>query len=138
MKHQNIVFITCTSQQDNMSTNLQSPTKLTEFAPLQVEEKPQSVTQYISKFFKSTKPPEKSNSNEPEISGDSIPNWAVDTATEAKFGESEAPNVYPVDVNEGRSLPNVLKRISNLIALKTTVSTFTVSILTVKSIFYQF
>jgi hypothetical protein len=30
---------------------------------------------------------------------------------------------FPVDVGEGRSLPNVLKRISNLLALKSTVST---------------
>jgi hypothetical protein len=29
---------------------------------------------------------------------------------------------FPVDVGEGRSLPNVLKRISSLLALKSTVS----------------
>jgi hypothetical protein len=35
---------------------------------------------------------------------------------------SELVTHFPVDVSEGRSLPNVLKRISNLLALKSTVS----------------
>jgi hypothetical protein len=35
---------------------------------------------------------------------------------------SEMATQFPVDVGEGRSLPNVLKRISNLLALKSTVS----------------
>ncbi|CAH0546520.1 unnamed protein product [Brassicogethes aeneus] len=104
-----------------MSTNLQSPTKLTEFAPLQVEEKPQTVGQYISKFFNLGKTAEKPNEGETEVNGEKLPNWVVDSALEAKHVDPDnAQNVYPVDFNEGRSLPNVLKRISNLIALKTT------------------
>jgi hypothetical protein len=35
---------------------------------------------------------------------------------------------FPVVVGEGRSLPNVLKRISNLLALKSTVSTDVVQV----------
>ena len=36
--------------------------------------------------------------------------------------QAEASNLqYSVDVSEGRSLPNVLKRISNLVALKNVV-----------------
>ncbi|CAH1132979.1 unnamed protein product [Ceutorhynchus assimilis] len=98
-------------------SNLQSPTKLTEFAPLQQEERPQSVGQFISKLFKITKT-EESSSPGSETSAaiqEPVPTWAKD-ATPPPL----APNIYPVDLNEGRSLPNVLKRISNLLALKTT------------------
>lgn len=108
-----------------MNKNLQSPTKLTEFAPLQPEEKPQSVGQLISSFFKinkSTTQIEQTNENLDNDSQDSLPNWAMSASTEACIGKDSTANVYSVDVNEGRSLPNVLKRISNLLALKSTVS----------------
>lgn len=99
-----------------MNKNLQSPTKLTEFAPLQPEEKQQGVGQFISKFFKLGR----STPTEPsvlEASEDSSRD--ISPAREVTSGSKDA--IYPVDVTEGRSLPNVLKRISNLLALKTNV-----------------
>jgi 1-phosphatidylinositol-3-phosphate 5-kinase len=104
-----------------MNKNLQSPTKLTEFAPIQSEEKPQSVGQFITKIFKFNKvttpdeQPSGAASSSDNISQESLPTWAI----EASSDSSSAP--YHVDVNEGRSLPNVLKRISNLLALKSNV-----------------
>ncbi|KAK5642357.1 hypothetical protein RI129_008524 [Pyrocoelia pectoralis] len=108
-----------------MNTNLQSPTKLTEFAPLQSEEKQQTVGQFISKLFKLNKTSPTidnatNNSEKPpdNVAQESLPTWAIETTQE----NCDAGNdyYYQVDVNEGRSLPNVLKRISNLLALKST------------------
>lgn len=106
-----------------MNKNLQSPTKLTEFAPLQPEEKQQGVGQFITKFFKLTKTPVSGEQtpvdNVDDLSQESLPTWAAETL---ESNSSAKDPVYPVDINEGRSLPNVLKRISNLLALKSTVS----------------
>lgn len=106
-----------------MNKNLQSPTKLTEFAPLQPEEKQQGVGQFITKFFKLAKTPVSGEQtpvdNADTLSQESLPNWAIDTL---ESSTSTKDPVYPVDITEGRSLPNVLKRISNLLALKSTVS----------------
>ncbi|CAH1155707.1 unnamed protein product [Phaedon cochleariae] len=105
-----------------MSKNLQSATKLTEFAPLQSEDaKPQSVGQFLTSFFKKKNaiPEENISDDADNAISDSLPNWAVDSPTDLTFsGKESSANVYAVDVNEGRSLPNVLKRISNLLALK--------------------
>ncbi|CAH1970908.1 unnamed protein product [Acanthoscelides obtectus] len=106
-----------------MSKNLKSPTKLTEFAPLQAEEnKPQSVSQFLSSFFKKSKstPQEETPEATENVSQESLPTWALDSSSEASYSGNghEFTTVYPVDVTEGRSLPNVLKRISNLVALK--------------------
>ncbi|XP_018563541.1 putative 1-phosphatidylinositol 3-phosphate 5-kinase [Anoplophora glabripennis] len=106
-----------------MNKNLQSPTKLTEFAPLQPEERPQSVGQLISNFFKITKNTTQVEQTSETLDNDgqeSLPNWAINSSVEAYAGKESTANVYNVDVNEGRSLPNVLKRISNLLALKST------------------
>ncbi|XP_060534616.1 1-phosphatidylinositol 3-phosphate 5-kinase [Cylas formicarius] len=86
-----------------MNKNLESPTKLAEFAPLQQEDRSQSVGQFISSFFKMGGKPEDGASGE--------------DATEESETARE-PSIYDVDLSEGRSLPNVLKRISNLLALK--------------------
>ncbi|KAF5299848.1 hypothetical protein FQA39_LY11385 [Lamprigera yunnana] len=105
-----------------MNKNLQSPTKLTEFAPLQPDEKQQSVGQFISKLFKLNKssPTTEASTNTdrlPEsLSQESLPTWAA----ESDNCEGRNDYYYQVDVTEGRSLPNVLKRISNLLALKST------------------
>lgn len=107
-----------------MSKNLQSPTKLTEFAPLQPEEKPQSVGQLISKFFKINKTTteetthQQPNNNADNISQESLPTWAIDVASD--YSKRESPD-FTNEVNEGRRLPNVLKRISDLLALKSNV-----------------
>lgn len=108
-----------------MNKNLQSPTKLTEFAPLQPEEKPQTVGQLISNFFKINKSTAQVEQTDEILNNDSqesLPNWAINSTAETYVGKESTANVYNVDVNEGRSLPNVLKRISNLLALKSTVS----------------
>ncbi|XP_022917370.2 1-phosphatidylinositol 3-phosphate 5-kinase [Onthophagus taurus] len=103
--------------------NLQSPTKLTEFAPLQPEEKQQTVTQLISKFFKlnrfnnngqSSQNPETSNY---KVVQENLPAWAVDNTSENEKTFNEEG--YP-EIADGRSLPNVLKRISSLLALNKT------------------
>lgn len=108
-----------------MNKNLQSPTKLTEFAPLQPEgNKPQTVGQFISSIFKKAKNviPEEVVTENIDTNQESLPNWAVDSITDPGYKEKENFAVYCVDINEGRSLPNVLRRISNLLALKSTVS----------------
>lgn len=110
-----------------MNKNLQSPTKLTEFAPLQPEEKQQGVTQFISKIFKLNRSTNNTEHhvNVPENSSEkllqeSLPAWAIETTSESENSQNE--NSYSVDMGEGRSLPNVLKRISSLLALKSSVS----------------
>lgn len=97
-----------------MNKNLNSPSKLTEFAPLKTEEKPQTVGEFISRFFKLSNPfaAEESNTPPNDASSQDLPSWVDTSETLCK----EIP--YNVDVTEGRSLPNVLKRISNLLALK--------------------
>lgn len=99
-----------------MNKNLQSPTKLTEFAPLQPEEKQQGVGQFISKFFKLNR----SAPAEPSVL-EANEDSSRDISPARDVSSSSKDTIYPVDVTEGRSLPNVLKRISNLLALKTNV-----------------
>lgn len=122
-----------------MNKNLQSPTKLTEFAPLQSEgSKPQTVGQFITSIFKKARNviPEDAVADNAEIIQESLPNWAVDTNAARGYRDKEALPIYNLDVNEGRSLPNVLKRISNLLALKSNVSNRKFSIvIIVKSYF---
>lgn len=108
-----------------MNKNLQSPTKLTEFAPLQSEgSKPQTVGQFITSIFKKARNviPEDAVPVNTQTNQESLPNWAIESNAARGYIEKEALPVYNLDVNDGRSLPNVLKRISNLLALKSTVS----------------
>lgn len=108
-------------------SNLQSPTKLTEFAPLQPEEKKEGVSQFISKFFKLGRSAPEPTPAVPEpitdnTSQDALPTWAIEN-TEATGSKKEgASNVYEVNPADGRNHINVLKRISNLLALKSNVS----------------
>ncbi|XP_044763369.1 1-phosphatidylinositol 3-phosphate 5-kinase [Coccinella septempunctata] len=97
-----------------MNKNMNSPSKLTEFAPLKTEEKTQTVGEIISRFFKLGNPfaTEEQNTLPNDASSQDLPSW-VDTT---EVLSNEIP--YNVDITEGRSLPNVLKRISNLLALK--------------------
>ncbi|XP_043287999.1 1-phosphatidylinositol 3-phosphate 5-kinase [Venturia canescens] len=118
-----------------MNKNMNSPTKLTEFAPLSpVESSQPVVASLFSKLFgfgrsssiesASTLPPSKTHSNNEEGSpmGDSE-SWN-ETDEKDKDDEStteeESPGSvnYSLDASEGRSLPNVLKRISNIVALR--------------------
>lgn len=107
-----------------MNKNLQSPTKLTEFPPLQPEEKQQGVGQFISKLFKLSKPIPEVVSNEnstDNASQECLPTWAIDTASDSANSQRDINNVYQLDPADGRNHVNVLKRISNLLALKTNV-----------------
>ncbi|CAG9857457.1 unnamed protein product [Phyllotreta striolata] len=103
-----------------MSKNLQTPTKLTEFGPIQAEDpKPASVSQFLANFFWKKTSSEDPNGDKSDATSDNLPSWAVETASNSpNQPDAPASNVYEVDLNEGRSLPNVLKRISNLLALK--------------------
>lgn len=105
-----------------MSRNLESLTKLTEFEPIQTEERPQTVSQFFANLFKIGKESEGSDSKSLgegslDTVQESLPKWAIDSET-ASVQSDNVSNVYTVDVSEGRSLPNVLKRISNLLVLK--------------------
>ncbi|XP_024937173.1 1-phosphatidylinositol 3-phosphate 5-kinase isoform X2 [Cephus cinctus] len=108
-----------------MNKNMNSPSKLTEFAPLSPEETQPVVASLFSKFFgfgksatlsdaASTSP----NNDEHSSSGDSE-SWKQSESAE-KTSDDDASNIitFPLDTTEGRSLPNVLKRISNIVALK--------------------
>lgn len=118
-----------------MDENFRSQTKLTEFAPLAPEEKEQGVGHLISKIFKFGKnaitgdtSTAQSTTQEPSASADTVSqesfsSWSnVDCPETTKPPDNGQNLQYNVDVNEGRNLPNVLKRISNLLALKSTVS----------------
>lgn len=105
-----------------MNQNPQSPTKLTEFAPLSPEDSQTGVGLYISKFFTFGKSKTHSESqssvqtsSQDVSSSEERPRELISTWNSMdRMGEHS----FPVDIAEGRSLPNVLKRISNLLALK--------------------
>ncbi|KZC09496.1 Putative 1-phosphatidylinositol 3-phosphate 5-kinase [Dufourea novaeangliae] len=109
-----------------MNKNMNSPSKLTEFAPLSPEESQPVVASLFSKFFSFTRSSQNvddstiSSTNEEQSSSDSE-SWKQSESTE-KTPEDDSSNmmIFPLDTREGRSLPNVLKRISNIVALKST------------------
>lgn len=154
-----------------MNKNMNSPTKLTEFAPLSPEESQPVVASLFSKLFGFSKgdiyiftyiytyiyiykynffrystfltfititdsstgsSPSNENSvpspnnDERSSSGESdlwkcIDENAMDKSQEEEDNASSTSS-FPLDASEGRSLPNVLKRISNIVALKSSVS----------------
>lgn len=65
-----------------------------------------------------------SSTNEEQSSSDSE-SWKQSESTE-KTPEDDSSSMmnFPLDTREGRSLPNVLKRISNIVALKSNVRSF--------------
>ncbi|KOC63940.1 Putative 1-phosphatidylinositol 3-phosphate 5-kinase [Habropoda laboriosa] len=107
-----------------MNKNMNSPSKLTEFAPLSPEESQPVVASLFSKFFNFTKGSQNiddstvSSINEDQSSSDSE-SWKQSESIE-KSPEDDSSSImnFPLDSREGRSLPNVLKRISNIVALK--------------------
>ncbi|KAG8233388.1 hypothetical protein J437_LFUL013168, partial [Ladona fulva] len=123
-------------------SNLQSPTKLTEFAPLSPESRQPGVGFLLSKFFKikrgtnqdtaSSIPRVSSKSSIPENSSDSSSrkdadstDWEGNKNKAEGTGSSRSSSIIssqpiPSLSGDGRSLPNVLKRISNLLAMKPT------------------
>ncbi|XP_034244231.1 1-phosphatidylinositol 3-phosphate 5-kinase isoform X2 [Thrips palmi] len=110
------------------SKNLHSTSKLTEFAPLSPEDKQSSVGNFIAKFFKGNKHETKEKSVPGSPGGESRGSTSgqerftdpltssVNLPTTIDPGVSQSQ--FDVNVTEGRSLPNVLKRLSNLIALR--------------------
>ncbi|XP_076228988.1 1-phosphatidylinositol 3-phosphate 5-kinase fab1 isoform X2 [Nomia melanderi] len=107
-----------------MNKNMNSPSKLTEFAPLSPEESQPVVASLFSKFFNFTKSSQNvddstiSSTKEEQSSSDSE-SWKQSESTE-KTPEDDSSSMmnFPLDTREGRSLPNVLRRISNIVALK--------------------
>ncbi|XP_076663610.1 1-phosphatidylinositol 3-phosphate 5-kinase fab1 isoform X2 [Andrena cerasifolii] len=107
-----------------MNKNMNSPSKLTEFAPLSPEESQPVVASLFSKFFNFTRSSQNvddstiSSNNEEQSSSDSD-SWKQSESTEkTPEDDSSSMMTFPLDTREGRSLPNVLKRISNIVALK--------------------
>jgi len=63
------------------------------------------------------------SSNNDEHSSSDSESWKQSESTEqTPDDDSTSIMNFPLDTNEGRSLPNVLKRISNIVALKSNVS----------------
>ena len=60
--------------------------------------------------------------DEQSSSGDSESWKQPESAEKSPEDDSSSIINFPLDTNEGRSLPNVLKRISNIVALKSNVS----------------
>ncbi|XP_011640155.1 1-phosphatidylinositol 3-phosphate 5-kinase isoform X2 [Pogonomyrmex barbatus] len=107
-----------------MNKNMNSPSKLTEFAPLSPEESQPVVASLFSKFFNFTRNSPSANdstvsSNNDERSSSDSESWKQSESTEQTPDDDSASIMnFPLDTSEGRSLPNVLKRISNIVALK--------------------
>ncbi|KYM97169.1 1-phosphatidylinositol-3-phosphate 5-kinase [Cyphomyrmex costatus] len=105
-----------------MNTNMNSPSKLTEFAPLSPEESQPVVASLFSKFFSFTRNNVNDSmvsSNNDEHSSSDSESWKQSESTEQTPDDDSGSIInFPLDSNEGRSLPNVLKRISNIVALK--------------------
>ncbi|XP_058804589.1 1-phosphatidylinositol 3-phosphate 5-kinase isoform X2 [Phymastichus coffea] len=106
-----------------MNKNLNSPNKLTEFAPLSPEENPPVVASIFSKIFSFTKGSLTSNTasttTKDEGSTTESDSWQQSKSAE-KSPSQDTASLLSFSVEEGRSLPNVLKRISNIVASKNT------------------
>ncbi|KAJ1521305.1 hypothetical protein ONE63_002983 [Megalurothrips usitatus] len=109
--------------------NLHSTSKLTEFAPLSPEDKQTGVGNFIAKFFKVSKNDSKEKvASVGPFSGDGQQSSGQDKSNEVPGATSNhkagtlvessalAEPHFDLNIAEGRSLPNVLKRLSNLIA----------------------
>ncbi|CAL7943576.1 unnamed protein product [Xylocopa violacea] len=98
-----------------MNKNMNSPSKLTEFAPLSPEESQPVVASLFSKFFSFTRSSQNvddsiiSSTNEEQSSSDSE-SWKQSESTE-KSPEDDSSSMmnFPLDTREGRSLPNNLR-----------------------------
>ncbi|XP_011694487.1 PREDICTED: 1-phosphatidylinositol 3-phosphate 5-kinase-like [Wasmannia auropunctata] len=105
-----------------MNKNMNSPSKLTEFAPLSPEESQPVVASLFSKFFSFTRNSANDStvsSNNDERSSSDSESWKQSESTEQTPDDDSGSIInFPLDTSEGRSLPNVLKRISNIVALK--------------------
>ncbi|KAK2584922.1 hypothetical protein KPH14_002518 [Odynerus spinipes] len=107
-----------------MNKNMNSPSKLTEFAPLSPEESQPVVASLFSKFFSFARSSPNvedavvSPNNDEQSSSDSD-SWKQSESTE-KTPEEDSSSIinFPLDTHEGRSLPSVLKRIRNIVASK--------------------
>ncbi|KAL0271738.1 UNVERIFIED_CONTAM: hypothetical protein PYX00_008735 [Menopon gallinae] len=100
-----------------MSGNIEGKSDLTEFPPLSPEDKTSFGLLGFLKFFKARKP---SESPEPENGSDNQGigegNWQ--STSDIVEPNDSIPVPYSVDIAEGRSLTNVLKRISNIVSQK--------------------
>ncbi|KAL0116123.1 hypothetical protein PUN28_011173 [Cardiocondyla obscurior] len=106
-----------------MNKNMNSPSKLTEFAPLSPEESQPVVASLFSKFFSFTRNTVNDStvsSNNDERSSSDSESWKQCSESTEQTPDDDSTSIinFPLDTSEGRSLPNVLKRISNIVALK--------------------
>ncbi|XP_015119945.1 1-phosphatidylinositol 3-phosphate 5-kinase [Diachasma alloeum] len=108
-----------------MNKNMNSPTKLTEFAPLSPENNQPVVASLFSKFFSfgksatgSETPAVSPKDEDRSSSGDSESWKQLDSLEKTPEDDTSTQMSFPLDATEGRSLPNVLKRISNIVASK--------------------
>ncbi|XP_011310721.1 putative 1-phosphatidylinositol 3-phosphate 5-kinase [Fopius arisanus] len=108
-----------------MNKNMNSPTKLTEFAPLSPEDNQPVVASLFSKFFtfgkstSGTETPAVSPKDEEQSSSGDSESWRqLDSLEKTPEDDTSTQMTFPLDASEGRSLPNVLKRISNIVASK--------------------
>lgn len=106
-----------------MNKNMNSPSKLTEFAPLSPEESQPVVASLFSKFFNFTRNSSSTNesvvsSNNDERNSSDSDSWKQSESAEQTPDDDSTSMINFSLAGEGRSLPNVLKRISNIVALK--------------------
>ncbi|XP_012274493.1 1-phosphatidylinositol 3-phosphate 5-kinase isoform X2 [Orussus abietinus] len=109
-----------------MNKNMNSPSKLTEFAPLSPEGSQPVVASLFSKFFGFAKNAPASHDetmispdNDDRSSSGESESWKRSESVD-KTPDDDSSSVvnFPLDTSEGRSLPNVLKRISKIVALR--------------------
>lgn len=71
------------------------------------------------------------SSNNDERSSSDSESWKQSESTEQTPDDDSTSMInFPLDTSEGRSLPNVLKRISNIVALKSNVGSNALVIIT--------
>uniref|UniRef100_A0A023F0I5 1-phosphatidylinositol-3-phosphate 5-kinase n=1 Tax=Triatoma infestans TaxID=30076 RepID=A0A023F0I5_TRIIF len=102
-----------------MNRNLQNETKLTEFPPITPEEDNSSISGLFSRFFKGNKAQDATKQSGqatvgPEETADAY-NAGKEWQAEATKESKEIENELPLNMKEGRSLPNLRRRISNLL-----------------------
>ncbi|CAH0389172.1 unnamed protein product [Bemisia tabaci] len=114
-----------------MSRNLDSLTSLTEFDPPSPEPKEPSVSSMFFKFFSFSKgdgtedtkslPPAQTSSESSNNPSRSESSEQISDKIKSDLSDTVSlPDQLQSGANEGRSLPNVLKRVRNLVALRNT------------------
>ena len=98
--------------------------QLTEFPRFESESNQGGVSTFLNKLWKFPifTPTETAENQESKLPSDGNPNEQPNVDTEKEYEEKMETGSY-VEEYEGRSLPNILKRISGLVALGSGVCT---------------